>query len=78
MDTIILGGIILGITQLAKITLGVSKRYIPITCFVVSAIVFGTAALLSKTIIDWTFVSSALVVALTAMGLWSGTKSTLS
>lgn len=77
MDTVILSGIILGLTQVAKITIGISKRYVPVTVLLITALVFGGAAYLSKLALDWTMVSSALVVALSAMGMWAGTKATV-
>jgi hypothetical protein len=77
MDIVVMSGIILGLTQLVKITVGVTPRYIPITALFVSGIVFGLFAYTSSIVVDWKLVESAFVVALTSIGLWSGTKSTL-
>lgn len=77
MDTILLGGLVLGLVEVTKITLGITKRFIPLTALFLSLAIFGLYAYLSGTAIDWTIVSTALVTALTAVGLWSGTKSTL-
>ncbi len=77
-DLVLLAGLVLGLVQVVKVTVGVSKRYIPITALLVSLLVFCGYAFFSKTAIDWSLVSSALVTALTSVGLWSGTKTTLS
>lgn len=77
MNTILLGGLVLGLVEIVKVTLGITKRYIPVTALVLSLVIFGLYAYLTKVAIDWTVVSTALVTALTAVGLWSGTKSTI-
>ena len=78
IDTVLLGGLVLGLVQVVKVTLGVTKRFIPITALVISGLVFGAFAFFEgATVLDWSLVSTALVTALTAVGMWSGTKATL-
>lgn len=77
MDNILIGGIVLGLTQLVKITLNISKRYIPLTALLISLIVYGASAYLSNLVVDWVFVSSAIVTALTSVGLWSSVKNSV-
>lgn len=76
-DVVLLGGLVVGIVQIAKVTFGITSRFIPITTLFVSGAIFGLFAFLSKTALDWNLVAGALVTALTSIGLWSGTKSTL-
>ena len=77
MDIILVGGIVLGLTQLVKITVNVSKRYIPLTALILSGVVFGVAAYLNNIVVDWAYVSTAIVTALTSVGLWSSVKNTV-
>lgn len=77
MDIIVMGGLVLGLTQVVKVTLKISSRWVPSVALFLSLAVFGLYAFLSKVPLDWTIVSTAIVTALTSVGLWSGTKSTL-
>ena len=77
MDIVLMGGLVLGLTQIAKETLGIAKRYVPVTALFLSLVIFGLYAYLTKVALDWSVVSTAVVTALTAVGLWSGTKSTI-
>ncbi len=76
-DTILLGAIIVGLTELAKKTIGMTSRYVPLTTLVISAIIFSVFAIFAPVHVDWAFISSAIVVSLTSMGLFSGVKTTL-
>lgn len=77
MDTIILGALIVGIVQVFKMTFVITKRYIPITTIMISCLVFGTWALSNHVPLSWAILESALISALTAIGLWSGTKTSI-
>jgi len=77
MDTILISSIVLGLTQLAKITGKISSRFIPLTALLISAIVYGLASYFGNLVVDWVFISSAIVTALTSVGLWSSVKNTL-
>lgn len=77
MDLIVISGIILGVTQLAKTTFGISSRYVPITSFLISCLIFAGALMLNDFPLTWDFVASALVVSLSAIGMYSGVKSTI-
>lgn len=72
-----MGALIVALTQLFKVTLNVSKRYIPITTVVMSLVVFSLYTLLTGLDFTWEILSSSLMAGLTACGLWSGVKTTL-
>ncbi|MCK9370973.1 hypothetical protein M0R04_13770 [Candidatus Dojkabacteria bacterium] len=77
MDAIILGALVVGITQIIKMTLALKSRYIPVTTLVVSLVIFSLGAWLADTVtFGWDLVQNALVTALVSCGLWSGGKST--
>lgn len=77
MNIIILGAIVLAITQLVKITVNMTSRYVPLTSLIVALAIFLLAAVLSKTTVSWDLVQNAIITGLTAGGLWSGTKATI-
>lgn len=74
MDLIILGGIVLGLVELLKITFIISARYIPIVTLIVTVLLYAVYLSITSTVVSWDIIQNGLIVALTAMGLWSGTK----
>lgn len=76
MEILTISGVVLALTQITKITFGLSKRYIPVTALVVACIVIGAISFFGKTPISLETVSLALISAFTAGGVWSGVKTT--
>lgn len=77
-NTLILAGLILSIVQVLKSTFGITKRYIPIVSLILMALVVtGGWIYLGYPKIPLENLMNDLVAVLTAMGLWSGTKSVL-
>lgn len=74
MDLIILGGIVLGLVELLKITFIIPARYIPIVTLIVTVLLYAVYLSITSTVVSWDIIQNGLIVALTAMGLWSGTK----
>lgn len=74
MDLIILGGIVLGLVELFKITFIIPARYIPIVTLIVTVLLYAVYLSITSTVVSWDIIQNGLIVALTAMGLWSGTK----
>ena len=74
MDLIILGGLVVGLVQLVKITFGVTSRYIPIATLLITVALFGIYLFVTKAPVNWEVIQNGLIVALSAIGLWSGTK----
>jgi len=74
MDLIILGAIVLGLVELFKITFIIPARYIPIVTLIVTVLLYVVYLSITSTVVSWDIIQNGLIVALTAMGLWSGTK----
>lgn len=74
MDLIIIGAIVVGLVQLFKETFGIVSRFIPIVTLIVTVVLFGIFLWVTGSPVDWEVIQNGLIVALTAMGLWSGTK----
>lgn len=74
MDLIILGAIVLGLVELFKITFIIPARYIPIVTLIVTVLLYVVYLSITSTVVSWDIIQDGLIVALTAMGLWSGTK----
>lgn len=74
MDLIILGGIVLGLVELFKITFIIPARYIPIVTLIITVLLYAVYLSITSTAVSWDIIQNGLIVALTAMGLWSGTK----
>jgi len=74
MDLIILGAIVLGLVELFKITFIIPARYIPIVTLIVTVSLYAVYLSITSTVVSWDIIQNGLIVALTAMGLWSGTK----
>jgi len=74
MDLIILGAIVLGLVELFKITFIIPARYIPIVTLIVTVLLYAVYLSITSTVVSWDIIQNGLIVALTAMGLWSGTK----
>lgn len=74
MDLIILGAIVLGLVELFKITFIIPARYIPIVTLIVTVLLYAVYLNITSTVVSWDIIQNGLIVALTAMGLWSGTK----
>ena len=74
MDLIILGAIVLGLVELIKITFAITSRYLPIATLIVTVILFAVYLKVTNSAVSWEVIQNGLIVALTAMGLWSGTK----
>lgn len=76
IDLIVLSGIVLGLIQVIKVTVGIAPRWIPLSAlFVTFAIIF--LYVWTKHIpFSWEFIENGFIVALGAVGLWSGVKAT--
>lgn len=78
MNTLLLAGLILALVEIAKKTFKISSRYIPIVSLGLMSLVMLVFWVLSgyPVIPTETFLTN-LVAVLTAMGLYSGVKSTI-
>lgn len=74
MDIVILGAIVLGLVQVVKSTFGITSRYIPVVTLVITALLFAVYMVIENVPVNWESIQNAIIVALSAMGLWSGTK----
>lgn len=70
-DFLLATGLVLGITQVAKMT-GMNTRYAP-----VFALVIGCASMLALRGITGDNALDGIIAGLSAIGLWSGTKNTV-
>lgn len=76
MDIVIIGAIVVGLVQLFKTTFNITSRYVPITTLAVTAILFFIYMQVQNIPANWETIQDGLMVALSAMGLWSGVKAT--
>lgn len=76
MEYITLSAFIVAITQVAKMTFGLTRRYIPITSLLISFALICAFAFYSNVSLTWEMVANAMIAGLTACGLWSGIKAT--
>jgi uncharacterized membrane protein len=74
MDLVILSGLVLGLIQVVKITTGLSSRYIPIATLLLTFGLISIFLLVNGSSLNWELIQNGLIVSLSAMGLWSGTK----
>jgi hypothetical protein len=77
MDMILIGAVVLGLVEAIKIATNIASRYIPIVTLLVTGILVALFVLLTKSEISWEIVQNGLIIALSATGLWSGTKAVL-
>lgn len=75
MDIIILGGLVLGLTEVVKRTLGLKSRFIPLSALLITVLLTGGYILAGHLPITWELIEHSLVVALTSVGLFSSVKS---
>jgi hypothetical protein len=75
MDLILVGALVVGITQLFKIGFGTQKKYIPMTALIISIVLFALYIFTTKATLSWEMVTNCLMVALSSVGLYSGIKS---
>lgn len=78
MEFITLSAFVVGITQVLKMTFGITSRYIPIVSLVVSFLIICSFAYYSKVPLNWDMISNSIIAGLMAVGMWSGVKSTTS
>ena len=72
-----LSGLVLGLTQVVKMTVNLNSKYIPAVAIVISIVLLLGYALWGKIPFEWKFVEESLVVGLASVGLWSGVKNTI-
>ena len=77
MDILIFSGVVIALTQVAKIAFGVVKRYIPLVALLIGAGLFTLAIYGGAVDFSYQSVIEALVSVLTALGIYSGVKTTL-
>lgn len=77
MNLILLSTIVLAGTQLVKMTLGVTKRFIPLVAFSVSLVVFVAYSFFNKLPFSWEILSVALITGFTAGGIYSNGRAIL-
>ena len=76
MDLLIFAGLIVGITQVVKMTFALESRYIPLSAIVISLVFMGCYVVLGG-VFTWGLLQNTLLVALSSVGLYSGAKNTL-
>ena len=76
MEILTISGVVLALTQIAKVTFGLSKKYIPVSALIVSCIVISAIAFLGKMPLTGELISQALISAFVAGGVWSNVKAT--
>lgn len=76
MNILIFSGIVMAVTEVIKLALGVTGRYIPLVALLVGVAFFTLAYITGEVALDYNSIVSALVSVLTALGLYSGVKNT--
>jgi len=77
MDTIVLGMIVLGLTEAVKKAFGVSSRYIPLVAIALTFLMIVIYYFISHVPISWEDVQNGFIIALTSVGLYSTVKNTV-
>ena len=74
MDLVIFSALLVGLIQLLKVTFKISARWTPIITLLTSVVLFAVFMIIEDVAVSWEIVQNILIVALSAMGFWSGTK----
>jgi len=77
MDIIIIGGIVVGLTQLFKQVFSIASRYVPLVSLILTFVLIGVYCITSDTAITWEAIQNGFIVALTSVGLYSSVKNTV-
>lgn len=76
IDEIIFGAIVVGLTEILKKTVNLNPRYIPLSTLIITFGIITLFTLLKHLPFTWEVVERGFIVALTAVGLWSGVRAT--
>lgn len=76
IDLIVLSAIVLGLIQVIKITVGIVPRWIPLSALIVTFGIIFLYVWIKQIPLTWEFIENGFMVALSAVGLWSGVKAT--
>jgi hypothetical protein len=76
IDILVLSAIVLGLTQLFKVTTNVTARWIPISALLITFGILGLYTYTKGTPMTWEIIENGIIVALGSVGMWSGVKST--
>ena len=76
MDLIIMGAIVVGLTQAFKKGFKVSARFIPLVALAITFAVIGIYCFSEGVSLGWKAIENGFVVALTSVGLFSTVKNT--
>ncbi len=75
MGILFLSALVTALTQVAKKTLNINKRYIPVTAILIAFIIMFVYIYFSSVKIEWIAIQNALIAGLGSVGLWEiGTK----
>lgn len=77
MDYILLSALILGVVQAVKMAISPTSKWIPTIALAVGFVFIVLFSVLNDVPLTWEGVVNGVIASLTAVGLWSGTKSTL-
>jgi len=78
MDLILLSALVLGVVQAIKMAISPTSRWIPSIALLVGFGFIALFSILNNVPLTWDGVVNGVIASLTAVGLWGGTKSTLS
>lgn len=78
MEIVILSTLVIGLTQVFKQTLGITKRYIPIVALFTSLMMTYVFAYYQAIPVTWEMLLNGLSIGLGSVGLWETGKSILS
>jgi len=74
MDIVVFTAVIMALTQLLKITLSITSRYVPIVTLGLGVLFFTVAYFTGAVTLSYVEIINTLAAVLASMGLYSGTK----
>lgn len=77
MDILIYTGVVLTLTQVLKSALGITSKFVPLVALLIGALFYIVAIFTGATTFDYTSMMNAIIGIFSAMGLYSGVKSTI-
>lgn len=78
MEILTLSAFVVGITQVLKMAFSLNTRYAPLVSILVAMALVWAMSFFSGIAMSWAAISNGLVAGLTACGLWSGVKTSIS
>ena len=74
MDIIVYLGVVLSVTQIFKKAFGITSKFVPLVALLVGSVFYAIAVLTGVATLDYQSIINAVAGILSAMGLYSSTK----